>query len=72
MAVQDVIDTHIQFLWMPGFELETATQIQPNVGRHLVVVHGRKVVQVVLLAEEGHRRIFARSDSLPVAGLERE
>ena len=57
---------------MPGLELETATQVQPDVGRHLVVVHGRKVVQVVLLAEKGHRRILARSDSLPVAGLERK
>ena len=55
---------------MPGLELETATQVQPDVGRHLVVVHRGKVVQGVLLAEEGHRGILPRSYSLPVAGLE--
>ena len=72
MAVQDVIDTHIQFLWMTGLELDVAAKVQTDVCRHLVVVHGGEIVQGVFLPEECQGGILTRRHSLPVAGLERE
>ncbi len=72
VAVQDVIDSHVQLLWMSGLELETAAKVQADIGRHLVVVHGGEVVQGVLLPKEGHRWILACGNRLPMAGLERE
>lgn len=72
MSIQHVVYAQVQFLGVAGLELETAAQIQPDVGGHLVVVHRREVVQGVLLSEEGNRRVFARGNGLPMAGLECE
>lgn len=67
MAVQYVIDTHVQFLGMMGLELEIAAQIQPDVCGHLIVVQGGKIVQGILLAEERQGWILTCGDSLPMA-----
>ena len=72
MAVQYVIDTHVQFLGMAGLEFEIAAKIQPDVCGHLVVVHGGEIVQGVFLPKERQGRILTRSHRLPVAGMERE
>lgn len=72
MAIQHVVDAKVQFLGVAGLELETAAQVQSDIRWHLIVVHRREVVQGVLLSEEGNRRVFARGNGLPMAGLECE